>query len=75
MAQYRGTVAWFNNSKGFGFVTREGEPDVFCHYSSIQKSGYKTLKEGEFVQFDVEQGEKGPQAANVMVASKPDAAS
>lgn len=69
MAQYRGKVAWFNNAKGFGFVTREGGKDVFCHFSSIQNSGYKSLKEGEEVEFDVEEGSKGPQAANVVVVS------
>jgi cold shock protein len=66
MAQYTGTVAWFNNAKGFGFLTREGGPDVFVHYSAIQIEGYKTLKEGDAVQFDIETGTSGkPQAVNV----------
>jgi cold shock protein len=65
MAQYEGLVRWFNNAKGYGFLGRDGEPDVFVHYSSIQIEGYKTLKEGEAVEFDVIQGEKGPQADHV----------
>ncbi len=65
MAQHTGTVAWFNNAKGYGFLAAENTPDVFCHFSSIQEDGYKSLKEGEAVDFDVEQGVKGPQAANV----------
>ena len=65
MAQYTGVVRWFNNAKGFGFLGRDGGPDVFVHYSSIQKDGYKSLKEGELVEFDVIQGEKGPQADQV----------
>jgi CspA family cold shock protein len=66
MAQHTGTVAWFNNAKGFGFLTHEGGPDVFVHYSAIQIEGYKTLKEGDPVQFDIETGTSGkPQAANV----------
>ena len=65
MAQYQGKVVWFNNSKGYGFLGAEGTKDVFCHFSSIEDEGYKSLKEGEPVEFDVEQGQKGPQAANV----------
>ena len=65
MAQYTGKVAWFNNAKGFGFLTTEGSPDVFCHYSAIQSDGYKSLAEGDDVEFDVEQGPKGRQAAKV----------
>ncbi len=65
MAQHTGTVRWFNNSKGYGFLGREGGPDVFVHYSSIQIDGYKSLKEGEPVEFDVIQGNKGPQADQV----------
>lgn len=66
MAQHTGTVAWFNNAKGFGFLQVAGAADVFCHFSAIQGDGYKALKEGEPVEFDVEPGEKGrPQAANV----------
>ncbi len=66
MAQYQGTVRWFNNAKGYGFLGRDGGPDVFCHYSSIQSEGYKSLKEGEPVEFDVIQGDKGPQADAVL---------
>ncbi|HVG27769.1 MAG TPA: cold shock domain-containing protein [Acidobacteriaceae bacterium] len=65
MAQYAGTVRWFNNAKGYGFLGRDGGPDVFVHYSSIEKDGYKSLKEGESVEFDVIQGDKGPQADHV----------
>jgi CspA family cold shock protein len=60
-----GTVKWFNGSKGYGFITREQGDDVFVHYKAIVGEGYKTLQEGEQVQFDVEQGPKGLQAANV----------
>ena len=74
MAQYQGKVAWFNNAKGFGFLKHEGGPDVFCHYTAIQTEGYKSLKEDDPVEFDIEQGEKGPQAANVVrVSSTPPA--
>ena len=66
MAQYKGTVKWFNNAKGYGFLGREDGPDVFVHYSSIKLDGYKTLKEGDEVEFDVIQGAKGPQADNVV---------
>ncbi len=66
MAQYSGSVRWFNNAKGYGFIGRDdGGPDVFTHYSSIQSDGYKTLKEGQPVSFDIVQGEKGLQADNV----------
>ena len=65
MAQYSGTVKWFNNAKGYGFLGHEGGADVFVHYSSIQLDGYKTLKEGDEVEFDIIQGEKGPQADKV----------
>ena len=68
MAQYRGVVAWFNNAKGFGFLGRNDGPDVFCHYSSIQRQGYKSLNQGDPVTFDIVQGQKGPQADNVDVA-------
>ena len=60
-----GTVKWFNDSKGFGFLSREGGPDVFVHHSDIQGDGFKTLTEGERVRFDVVNGPKGPRAANV----------
>ena len=56
MAQYRGTVKWFNNAKGYGFLGRDGGADVFVHYSSIQIDGYKSLKEGDEVEFDIIQG-------------------
>ncbi len=65
MAQLNGKVAWFNNAKGYGFLTHNGGPDVFVHFSSIQRDGYKSLKEGESVDFDIVQGDKGPQADNV----------
>jgi CspA family cold shock protein len=62
----RGRVKWFNAQKGYGFIEREGEDDVFVHYSAIQQEGYKTLEEGEEVEFDLVQGDRGPQAANVV---------
>ena len=62
MAQHAGTVKWFNNSKGYGFLGHDAGPDVFVHYSAIQIDGYKSLKEGDPVEFDVIQGTKGPQA-------------
>jgi cold shock protein len=60
-----GTVKWFNPDKGFGFITREDGPDVFVHFSAIQGEGYRNLEENQQVEFDVTQGPKGPQAANV----------
>lgn len=63
MAQ--GTVKWFNDAKGFGFVTQESGPDLFVHFSSIQGSGFKSLQEGDAVEFEVADGPKGPQALNV----------
>lgn len=60
-----GTVKWFNDSKGFGFIQQADGPDVFVHFSAIQGSGFKTLAEGQAVQFSVTQGQKGPQAENV----------
>ncbi|NMD69865.1 cold-shock protein [Bacillus sp. DNRA2] len=60
-----GKVKWFNAEKGFGFIEREGGDDVFVHFSAIQGDGFKTLEEGQTVTFDVEQGARGPQAANV----------
>jgi len=61
-----GTVKWFNGEKGFGFITQdEGGPDVFVHFSSIAGSGYRNLEENQKVEFDVTQGQKGPQASNV----------
>ncbi|MBZ0156907.1 MAG: cold shock domain-containing protein [Alphaproteobacteria bacterium] len=64
MAQ--GTVKWFNDSKGFGFITREDGTDVFVHHTSIQGNGFKSLAEGDRVSFDVEKGPKGPKAINVV---------
>jgi cold shock protein len=60
-----GTVKWFNGSKGYGFIARENGPDVFVHYSAIQGDGFRNLDEGQKVEFEVEQGNKGPQATNV----------
>lgn len=62
----QGTVKWFNNAKGYGFIKRSTGEDVFVHYKSINGDGYKTLKEGENVEFEVEQGAKGLQAINVV---------
>ena len=64
MAQ--GTVKWFNESKGYGFITADEGKDVFVHFSAIQGEGFKTLNEGQKVSFDIVNGEKGPQAANVV---------
>jgi len=62
-----GTVKWFNGSKGYGFIAREGGEDVFVHYTAIQADGFRNLNEGQRVEFTVEQGPKGPQAANVVI--------
>lgn len=64
-----GTVKWFNGSKGYGFIEREGGPDVFVHFSAIQGDGYRNLEEGQRVEFTIEQGAKGPQATNLTPAS------
>ncbi|WP_066504297.1 cold-shock protein [Abyssisolibacter fermentans] len=61
----RGKVKWFNATKGFGFLTRDNGEDVFVHYSAIVSEGFKTLEEGQEVEFEIVDGEKGPQAANV----------
>ena len=61
----QGTVKWFSNEKGFGFISREGADDVFVHFSAIQGEGYKSLNEGQAVEFDIVDGPKGKQAANV----------
>ena len=65
MAQ--GTVKWFRDDKGYGFIEQDGGPDLFVHFRAIQGNGFKTLAEGQRVEFDVEQGQKGPQAVNVHV--------
>jgi CspA family cold shock protein len=65
VARFQGKVKWFNNSKGYGFVGQEGGADVFVHYSAIQGEGFKTLQEGDTVEFEIVQGQKGPQADKV----------
>ncbi|KPC69395.1 cold shock domain-containing protein [Laceyella sacchari] len=62
----KGKVKWFNAEKGYGFIEREDGGDVFVHYSAIQTEGFKTLEEGEAIEFDIVQGDRGPQAANVI---------
>ena len=62
-----GTVKWFNESKGFGFIEQQSGPDVFAHFSAISGSGFKTLAEGQKVEFTITQGQKGPQAENIVV--------
>ena len=61
-----GTVKWFNSTKGYGFIVQEDGPELFVHYSAVQGDGYKTLVEGQAVQFEVTESDKGPQAANVV---------
>lgn len=65
--QVQGTVKWFNSSKGYGFIERDGGDDVFVHYSAIQGSGYRSLEEGQQVEFEITEGKKGPQAQNLTV--------
>lgn len=64
-----GQVKWFNNAKGYGFIGREGGADVFVHYTAIAGEGYRSLQEGDAVEFEIVQGDKGPQAANVVKVS------
>lgn len=66
-ATVTGTVKWFNDSKGFGFIEQESGPDVFVHFSAIKAEGFKSLAEGQKVEFNVTQGQKGPQAENVVL--------
>lgn len=65
MSRLKGTVKWFNNAKGFGFIGRDDGPDVFVHYTAIASEGYKSLQEGDAVEFEIVEGQKGPQAGNV----------
>ncbi len=67
MSTTTGTVKWFNETKGFGFIEQENGPDVFAHFSAISSTGFRTLVEGQKVQFTVTQGQKGPQAENIVV--------
>ena len=66
MSTVTGTVKWFNDAKGFGFIEQEDGPDVFVHFSAIQGDGFKTLAEGQKVEFTITQGDKGPQAENIV---------
>jgi CspA family cold shock protein len=66
LARVQGKVKWFNNSKGYGFIGQDNGADVFVHYSAIQSDGYKSLTEGDTVEFEITQGQKGPQAENVV---------
>ena len=66
MSTITGTVKWFNEAKGFGFIEQESGPDVFAHFSAISSSGFKTLAEGQKVEFTIAQGPKGPQAENIV---------
>ena len=70
MAQYKGIVKFFNSAKGYGFIGRDDAPDVFVHYSAIQSSGYRTLKEGDEVEFDIVQGSNGRPQADAVILVK-----
>ena len=74
MSRIKGKFKWFKNAKGFGFIGREDGPDVFVHYSAIQSEGYKSLQEGDDVEFEIVQGQKGPQAENVVKEQAPHSA-
>ncbi|HLJ90648.1 MAG TPA: cold shock domain-containing protein [Candidatus Angelobacter sp.] len=67
MSRFRGRVKWFNSAEGYGFIGRDGQPDVFVHFTGIAKSGYKFLTEEDDVEFDIVQGPRGPQASEVTV--------
>ena len=69
VTRIKGTVKWFNNAKGFGFIGQESGPDVFVHYSAVKSDGYKSLQEGDQVEFEIVQGQKGPQADAVTKVS------
>lgn len=70
MGQHKGVVKWFNNAKGYGFVGQDQGPDLFVHYSAIQHNGYKSLREGDEIEFDIVQGTKGPQADQVVITKQ-----
>ena len=73
MLRTTGTVKWFNNTKGYGFISQQTGADVFVHYSAIREKGYRTLREGEQVEFDIKMGPRGPQAENVVRLEEPKA--
>lgn len=70
MARTRGTVKWFNSEKGYGFITQENGPDLFVHYSEIQAKGFRSLNEGDKVEFEITDGKKGKQASQVTVVGQ-----